>query len=54
MNKEELKKRTKEFARCVKLAMSLPETGLGRHIRRQLIRCGTSVAANYRAAYLAQ
>jgi len=55
MNKEELKKRTKEFAhRCVKLAMSLPETGLGRHIRRQLIRCGTSVAANYRAACLAQ
>jgi len=38
MNKEELKRRTKEFAhRCVKLAMSLPETGLGRHIRRQLI-----------------
>jgi four helix bundle protein len=55
MNKEGLKKRTKEFAhRCVKLAMSLPETDLGRHIRRQLIRCGTSVAANYRATCLAQ
>jgi len=55
MNKEELKRRTKEFAhRCVKLAMSLPETDLGRHIRRQLIRCGTSVAANYRATCLAQ
>lgn len=55
MNKEELKRRTKEFAhRCVKLAMSLPETDLGRHIRRQLIRCSTSVAANYRATCLAQ
>lgn len=55
MNKEGLKKRAKEFAhRCVKLAMSLPETDLGRHIRRQLIRCGTSVAANYRATCLAQ
>ncbi len=55
MNKEELKRRTKEFAhRCVKLSISLPETDLGRHIRRQLIRCGTSVAANYRATCLAQ
>ena len=55
MTKEELTKRTKEFAhRCVKLAMFLPETDLGRHIRRQLIRCSTSVAANYRATCLAQ
>jgi four helix bundle protein len=55
MTKEELTKRTKEFAhRCVKLAMSLPETDLGRHIRRQLIRCSTSVAANYRATCLVQ
>jgi len=52
---EELKKRTKEFAhRCVKLAFSLPENSLGRHIQGQLIRCATSVAANYRAACLAQ
>jgi four helix bundle protein len=55
MNREELIKRTKEFAhRCVKLATSLPETPLGKHIRGQLIRCSTSVAANYRAACLAQ
>jgi len=55
MDKEELKERTKEFAhRCVKLAMSLPETPLGRPIRDQLIRSATSVAANYRAACLAQ
>jgi len=55
MNKEELKNRTKEFAhRCVKLAMALPETVLGNHIKGQLIRCSTSVASNYRATCLAQ
>jgi four helix bundle protein len=52
---EELIKRTKDFAhRCVKLAMALPETALGKHIRGQIIRCSTSVAANYRAACLSQ
>lgn len=52
---KELKIRTKEFAhRCVKLAMALPNTPIGSHIRGQLIRCSTSVAANYRAASLAQ
>ncbi len=52
---EQLKKRTKEFAhRCVKLAMALPKTPLGNHIRGQLIRCSTSVASNYRAACHAQ
>ena len=55
MNPEELKERTKEFAhRCVRLALALPDTPLGRHIRGQLLRCGTSVASNYRAACLAQ
>jgi four helix bundle protein len=55
MNREELKKRTNDFAhRCVKLAMALPDTPLGRHVRMQIIRCSTSVAANYRAACLAQ
>ncbi len=55
MDPEELKRRTKEFAhRCVKLAVALPTTKLGRHIQGQLIRCSTSVAANYRAATLAQ
>ena len=55
MDREELTKRTKEFAhRCVKLAMALPETALGRHIQGQLIRCSTSVAANYRATCLSQ
>ena len=55
MNSEELINRTKYFAhRCVKLAMALPETALGRHIRGQIIRCSTSVAANYRATCLSQ
>ena len=55
MNKEELKKRTKAFAhRCVKLSLALPKTILGQHIHKQLIRCSTSVATNYRAVCLAQ
>ena len=55
MDREELIKRTKDFAhRCVKLAMALPDTVLGRHIRGQVIRCSTSVAANYRATCLSQ
>ena len=55
MDTEELKKRTKEFAhRCVKLALALPKTPLGNHIKQQLIRCSTSIAANYRAALMAQ
>ena len=55
MNAEELKERTKLFAhRCVKLALTLPRSPLGSHVARQLIRCGTSVAANYRASLLAQ
>ncbi|HLB74314.1 MAG TPA: four helix bundle protein [Sedimentisphaerales bacterium] len=55
MNREELKRRTKEYAhRCVKLALALPKGPLGDHVRRQLIKCGTSVGANYRAACIAQ
>jgi len=55
MDRDELTERTKKFAhRCVKLAMALPETALSKHIRGQLIRCSTSVAANYRATCLSQ
>ena len=55
MNKNELKERTKKFAHdCIKLALKLPNTFLGNHIKGQLIRCSTSVAANYRAACLGQ
>jgi four helix bundle protein len=55
MNSDELKKRTKQFAHdCVKLSLDLDKSQLGRHIVGQLIRCSTSVAANYRASCLAQ
>ncbi len=55
MDKEELKKRTKVFAhRFVKLAMSLPNTYLGNHIKGQLIRSATFVASNYRASCISQ
>ncbi|TAL51997.1 MAG: four helix bundle protein [Nanoarchaeota archaeon] len=55
MTSEELKKRTKEFAhRIVKLAFALPKNTLGNHICNQLIRCATSVAANYRSTLLSQ
>ena len=55
MDKRELILRTKKFAHgCVKLALTLPNTFLGNHLKGQLIRCSTSVAANYRAACLGQ
>ena len=55
MSSEELIERTKKFAhRSVKLAMAMPDTALGKHIRGQLIRCSTSVASNYRATCLSQ
>ena len=55
MTEVQLKQRTKQFAhQCVKLAMLLPNNYLGNHIKGQLIRCSTSVAANYRAVCIAQ
>jgi four helix bundle protein len=46
----ELKDRTKQFAvRIVKLFRSLPRTDEARIIGKQVLRSGTSVAANYRA-----
>jgi len=55
MNEYDLKKRTKKFAHdCVKLAMLFPFNKLGNHIQGQLIRCSTSVPANYHAACVAQ
>ena len=47
----DLRDRTKRFAlRVLKLCDSLPKTEAARTISRQLLRSGTSVAANYRAA----
>ncbi|MCT4588014.1 MAG: four helix bundle protein [Carboxylicivirga sp.] len=55
MNKQELKDRTKKFALdVIGFSEHLPATFLGKHIKGQLIRCSSSVAANYRAACLAQ
>lgn len=50
MDNENLKNRTKLFAiRVVKLTRALPANSEGRVIGHQLLRSGTSVAANYRA-----
>jgi len=47
----DLKLRTQQFAlRVVKLVESLPQTQTAKVLGNQLLRCGTSVAANYRAA----
>ncbi len=51
MTEDDLKKLTKQFAlRILKLVAALPRTLAGRTIGGQLVRSGTSVAANYRAA----
>ena len=51
MNKEELKNRTKRFAlNVVRLVDELPKNRAGNTFGGQLIRSGTSVAANYRSA----
>jgi four helix bundle protein len=51
MTERELLERTKQFAlRIFKLVDALPRTIQGRAVAAQLIRSGTSVAANYRAA----
>lgn len=51
MTKEELKDRTKKFAlKIIKLVDDLPNTKAGNTIGYQIIRSGTSVASNYRAA----
>jgi four helix bundle protein len=51
MNTEAFKKRTKAYAlRVIRLVDSLPNTRAGRVVGDQLLRAGTSVGANYRAA----
>ncbi len=51
MTEKELKHRTKQFAlRVISLVDALPSTTAGRAIGSQLVRSGTSVGANYRAA----
>jgi four helix bundle protein len=51
MTESEMKQRTKTFAlRVIKLVSSLPRSLIARRLGDQLLRSGTSVAANYRAA----
>ena len=55
MDEQEFKNRTKKFSlRVIWLTESLPRTRLADVIGRQLLRAGTSVGANYRAACRAQ
>jgi four helix bundle protein len=50
MQPNDLRDRTKQYAiRIVKLTRALPQNYEGSVIGHQLLRCGTSVAANYRA-----
>jgi four helix bundle protein len=50
MTPEQLRSRTKDFAlRIGKLFRSLPHSPEAQVIGKQLLRCGTSVGANYRA-----
>src|SRR6476661_7086509 len=50
-NGPDLKRRTKAFAlRILRLVDTLPKTTAGRSLASQILRSGTSVAANYRAA----
>jgi len=51
MTPDEMKTRTRTFAlRILRLVASLPRNRTGDVIGRQLLRAGTSVGANYRAA----
>ncbi|MGI9055588.1 MAG: four helix bundle protein, partial [Pyrinomonadaceae bacterium] len=51
MTQVEMKARTKQFAlRIIRLVQSLPKNLTADVIGKQLLRSGTSVGANYRAA----
>ncbi len=51
MNPEELKSRTKKFSlEIIRIVDTLPSTRPANVIGNQLLRSGTSVGANYRAA----
>ena len=51
MHADEFKNRTKAFAiRVIRLVEALPKNQTAKVVGNQLLRCGTSVGANYRAA----
>jgi four helix bundle protein len=50
MNQQQLRDRTKKYAiQVVRLCRKLPADWDVRELGKQLLRCGTAVAANYRA-----
>src|SRR5665647_555760 len=51
MNADDFRKRTKTFAvRTIRLCEALPKSRTASVVGTQLLRCSTSVGANYRAA----
>ena len=55
MTTEELKERFRKFSiKIIKLVNSMPNNIAGNAIAKQIVRSGTSPAANYRAACLAK
>ena len=51
MNEQQFKQRTKQLAlRIIRLVEVLPKTSTAQVIGKQVLRSGTSVGANYRAA----
>jgi four helix bundle protein len=51
MTRDDFRTRTFHFGiRCIRLAESLPSAKASQVVAKQLIRCATSVGANYRAA----
>jgi len=51
VDEQAFKQRTKKLAlKVIELVEALPKTKTAEVIGRQLLRCGTSVGANYRAA----
>jgi four helix bundle protein len=50
MDEQEFKRRTKRLAlRIIQLYGELPKDAAAQVVGRQLLRCGTSIGANYRA-----
>lgn len=55
MSRDDLQRRTKSYAlRVIRLVTALPKTEIANVLGKQLLRCGTSVGANYRAACCAR
>jgi four helix bundle protein len=55
MDKRELEKRTKKFAiEVIKFVADLPNNKITNVLGYQLLKCGTSIGANYREANRAQ